>query len=113
MLRLYLALPWTIEREDAHDDGDYVVLSVRELPGFTVAGRDASEAERRFWPALRQFLQSYIDDGEQPPLPPGSERLMNAVLAAPRVFGITAISPAQRPAAATASLGEVEVVEVA
>jgi predicted RNase H-like HicB family nuclease len=65
----YLRMPWTIERSVHDDDGDYLALHVRELPGFVVAARDEDELERLFWEALPAFLESYLEDGEEPPLP--------------------------------------------
>ena len=65
----YLRLPWTITRTEGTDDGHYIVLEVRELPGFLVAARTESDAERQFWPALEAFLASYTDAGEEPPVP--------------------------------------------
>jgi len=72
----YLRMPWTINRSVHHDDGDYIALHVEELPGFVVAGRTDDEVEHLFWDALPAFLQSYLAEGEQPPLP-------NALLANP------------------------------
>ena len=65
----YLRLPWTVERSVHSDDGEYIQLNVRELPGFVVAARTEAEAEREFWPALTAFLQSYADCDEIPPIP--------------------------------------------
>jgi predicted RNase H-like HicB family nuclease len=67
---LFLAFPWTIVREDDEYDGERSVeLRIEELPGFVVAAETEDEAEAMFWPALRVFLQSYVDDREVPPLP--------------------------------------------
>ena len=67
-LQYYLALEWTIRRAERHDDGDYFALTVKELPGFVVAGT-THEVEAEFWPALALFLSSYIEAGEEPPVP--------------------------------------------
>lgn len=67
----YLQLPWTIELERHTDDGDYIALRVAELPGFIVADRTVEGAEHVFWPALRDFLNSYLEAGETPPTPEG------------------------------------------
>jgi predicted RNase H-like HicB family nuclease len=65
-----LALPWTIQRHDETYEAERSIeLSVKELPGFTVCGDSEDEAEAAFWPALRVFLESYMEDGETPPLP--------------------------------------------
>ena len=85
----YLSLPWTIEREERCDDGHFIVLRIRELPGFVAAGRTDDEVEGLFWPALEAFLSSYVAEGDDPPLPRGSELH-------PRRYGATAAPPAQR-----------------
>ena len=68
-LGLLLSMPWTIERSERHDDGDYFVLRIRELPGFVAASNDPAELEQIFWDALQDHLASYLEDGEMPPLP--------------------------------------------
>jgi hypothetical protein len=72
----YLRMPWTIVRSVHDDDGEYIALHVQELPGFVVAARTDDELERRFWDAFPEFLESYLVDGDEPPLP-------NALLAHP------------------------------
>ena len=67
-LRYYLALPWSIRRSERNDDGNYTVLTVKELPGFVVAGT-IDEVEAEFWPAMEEFLRSYVEAGEEPPVP--------------------------------------------
>lgn len=70
-LRDYLVLPWHVRREQHSDDGWYASLRIDELPGFVVAARTDDELDGMFWPALRSYLLSYLDDGEEPPLPAG------------------------------------------
>ena len=65
----YISLPWTVRRAEHDDDGRYIALTVDELPGFVAAGRTEEEAEAAFWDAFPAFLRSYLDAGEQPPLP--------------------------------------------
>ena len=65
----YIALPWTVRRSEHDDDGHYIALTVDELPGLVAAGRSEEEAEVAFWDALSAFLRSYLEAGEQPPLP--------------------------------------------
>jgi hypothetical protein len=84
-IRYYLSLPWTIERSEHHDDGDYVALRVKELPGFLIASADEGELNAIFWVELEAFLRTYMDDGEEPPVPAGvglKERLQ----VTPRVY---------------------------
>lgn len=74
-LTYYLSLPWTIERREERDsEGVYPVLTVAELPGFLVAARTDDELDEMFWPALETFLKSYIEDGEEPPIPARARR---------------------------------------
>ena len=78
-LDFYLSVPWTVRREEHHDDGDYLALTIDELPGFVVASYSETELEGDFWDALEAFLKSYLDDGEPPPLPEGlAEALFQA-----------------------------------
>lgn len=44
-------------------------LRIAELPDFFVAGRSREEVLAASQPALKAFLQSYLDHGEEPPLP--------------------------------------------
>jgi predicted RNase H-like HicB family nuclease len=70
LVDLFLSLPWTVlASQETYDEETFTELTVEELPGFLVAGESDEEAEEAFWPALRLFLESYIEDGELPPLP--------------------------------------------
>lgn len=68
-LENYLSLPWTIIRGEEEDDGRYLVLRIAELPGFVVAARTEAELFASYRPALEAFLASYLDEGEEPPVP--------------------------------------------
>jgi predicted RNase H-like HicB family nuclease len=50
-------------------DETYFELRVKELPDFVVLGESVEEVLAEVTPALEAFLQSYLDAGEQPPLP--------------------------------------------
>lgn len=76
-LELLLRLPWTVERQVRQDDGEYLVLTIRELEGFVVAGRTDQEVEEAFWPALEEFLESYLETGEEPPVPESAREWMS------------------------------------
>jgi predicted RNase H-like HicB family nuclease len=80
----YLRMPWTVSRSVHDDDGEYVALQIDELPGFVVAARDENELERLFWEALPPFLESYLSEGETPPLP-------NALLSAPPQLDLVSV----------------------
>jgi predicted RNase H-like HicB family nuclease len=88
----YLRMPWTVRRSVHDDDGVYVALHIDELPGFVVASPDEDELERLFWESLPVFLESYLSEGETPPLP-------NALLSAPPQLDLGPIELRyQRPA---------------
>lgn len=87
----YLRMPWTVSRSVHDDDGQYVALHIDELPGFVVAARDEDELERLFWQALPPFLESYLSEGETPPLP-------NALLSAPPQLDLVSMELYRRPA---------------
>ena len=70
-VEFYLNAPWTVKTEKRTDDGHYVAVTIEELPGFVVAAKSQGEIEQVFWPTLTDFLQSYLDDGEEVPLPEG------------------------------------------
>ena len=67
----YLALPWTVRVEHRTDDGEYLALFVDELEGFVVTGRTPEEVNEGYWDGLEFFLQSFLDDGNEIPLPEG------------------------------------------
>lgn len=49
--------------------GPHFEIRIRELPEYFAAGATREEAMVAAVPALRAFLQSYLDNGEQPPMP--------------------------------------------
>lgn len=68
-------LPWTWEGplKVLEDGATHYELRIRELPDFFLAAESESELMRELKPAMRAFLQSYLERGEQPPLPePGT-----------------------------------------
>jgi predicted RNase H-like HicB family nuclease len=64
-------LGWTWEgpRQVTEDGVTHFELTVRELPDFFVAGHTRDEVLTEARPALAAFLQSYVENGESPPLP--------------------------------------------
>jgi predicted RNase H-like HicB family nuclease len=69
-----LQLPWRwrgpSQVQDAGEDPHFE-LQIEELPEFFVAGATREEVLAAARPALRAFLQSYLDRGEEPPMPAG------------------------------------------
>lgn len=96
-VHFFLALPWTIQREEHDDDGRYIVLKVAELPGFVVASDNEAELEEMFWPALRAFLNSYLQRGETPPLPRAARLARVATRRAPRRVWAVTVGRTGRP----------------
>lgn len=68
-IEFYLSLPWTVRRIVREDDGRYYVVAIEELPGFSAVGDTEAEVWSEFPVALRSFLLSYLDYGEEPPMP--------------------------------------------
>jgi predicted RNase H-like HicB family nuclease len=66
-----LRLPWTWNgpREVREEGVTYWVAEINELEGFVVAGETREAVEQDRLEALEEFLQSYVDKGEMPPLP--------------------------------------------
>lgn len=79
-LEFYLAQPWGVRvfTEDYPDGVREWVLEIDELPGFALAGDSQAELFLKYRPSLEFFLQSYLDDGEEPPLPVPPARAVGA-----------------------------------
>jgi predicted RNase H-like HicB family nuclease len=72
-LAYYRSLPWTVRVEEEGEDGEREwVLQVEELPGLAIVGDSQSEVMLKYPAALELFLESYLRDGEEPPLPRAS-----------------------------------------
>lgn len=68
----YLALPWTVHGQWQPEDGGYYLITVGELPGFSVVGDTRAAAEREFPTVLEEYLRACLDSGHTPPLPAAS-----------------------------------------
>jgi len=66
-----VGLPWTWDgpRRVLEGDQAHYELAIKELPDFFVAGTTREDALAEAAPALRAFLQSYLEHDETPPLP--------------------------------------------
>ncbi len=101
-----VGLPWSWEgpREVTEDGDTHFELTVRELPDFFVAAdsRDAVLSEAR--PALAAFLQSYLENGEIPPLPVGDRWHVTLISGnvARSASHLTTVVPVPGPKTATA-----------
>lgn len=71
-LAQYIALPWTIRGRGIRDaDGEpaYYVVSIDELPGFSVVGDTRVEAIAELELGLRVYLEGVLAAGFTPELP--------------------------------------------
>jgi len=64
-------LPWEWQGPKLVDEDGAVHWEIRigELPDFLLAGSSREEVLSELRPALRAYLGSYLERGEQPPLP--------------------------------------------
>jgi predicted RNase H-like HicB family nuclease len=53
-------------------ESGWVVARIREVPGAVSQGRTQDEARENVLDALRELVLSYLDAGEQLPLPRGA-----------------------------------------
>jgi predicted RNase H-like HicB family nuclease len=90
-----LAWSWTGPAEVTEAGSSHFEIRIGELPDFFVAGVTREEALASAGPALRAFLQSYVDHGEEPPLP--SEGSMAWVVRPARMPTQQAIPRVRRP----------------
>lgn len=66
-----VAMRWTWHgpRRVESDGSVHWELTIEELPDFFVAASSYDEVIAELRPALRAFLQSYVERGEAPPFP--------------------------------------------
>lgn len=73
-----VAFPWAWQgpgrtpQRDAHGN-EWFEIRIVELPDFYVAAPTADQVIAEAGPALEAFLDSYLQEGEQPPLPASVE----------------------------------------
>jgi len=70
-LEQVVSLPWKwLGPTRVEGEGDvHWELRIAELPDFLLAGENHEEVLQQLRPALRAYLRSYLDRGQQPPLP--------------------------------------------
>ena len=66
-----LRMPWSFvgPRRIVEDDSQWWEIRIRELPGFLVAGESRDEVMNDLREGLQSFLASYLDHGDEPPIP--------------------------------------------
>lgn len=65
----YLALPWTVHGRWHAEEGGYYLITIEELPGFSVVGDTRLQAEHEFPAVLEEYLRACLDSGHTPPEP--------------------------------------------
>lgn len=67
----YAALPWTIHgRAERESDGTgYYLVTIDELPGFSVVGETAEDAMSILRQVLEEYLEAAIESGHRISLP--------------------------------------------
>ena len=70
-LNSLLAMGWTyLGPTRVQDEGDaWWEIRIGELPDFFVAGRNRTEVLQELRPALTAFLSSYLEAGDEVPIP--------------------------------------------
>ena len=68
-LNLLNHLPWTIIPAEGQEQG-IVALRLEEIPDFVVAG-DSREIDELFEDAKRAWFESFLDTGDDVPMPEG------------------------------------------
>ena len=68
-----LDLPWSWKgpKEVVEGDSKHYEMRIEELSDFFLAGASHDEVLRELRAALEAYLGSYLERGEQPPLPSG------------------------------------------
>lgn len=67
----YVNLPWTWQFEEDPEEPGTIVATIAELEDFMYAGDSIEECYREGRISLKLILESYLEDGEAIPLPPG------------------------------------------
>src|SRR5689334_1461831 len=65
-----LAWTWQGPTKVSDEEGSHFELRIAELPDFLLAAETHGELLAELKPALRSYLQTYVDQGANPPLPP-------------------------------------------
>lgn len=67
----YRALPWTVQGRWVTNEGGYYLITIAELPRFSVVGDTRAEAEAEFPAVLDDYLEACIESGFEPVEPAG------------------------------------------
>ncbi len=94
---LHLSWGWQgpLEVREPNEDPHFEIR-VAELPEFFAAGRTREEALAAAGPALAAFLKSYVEAGEEPPLP--ERREVTWIVKAPAVSAPKKLPEVRDPA---------------
>jgi hypothetical protein len=73
----YVALPWTVHGRGVRDRPDrnlYYLITIDEMPAFSVVADSRLEAEAIFPIVLREFIEATLEIGHVPPVPAEMDR---------------------------------------
>lgn len=68
----YVALPWTLrgrEVREAPGDAPYYLLTIEEMPGFSIVAPTRAEAEGMLLSELREYIEAMFESGRAVPMP--------------------------------------------
>jgi predicted RNase H-like HicB family nuclease len=68
----YESLPWTVHGRAVREgpsEAPYYLVTIEELPGFSVVAPSRTEAERLFPAVLREYLLAAVESGHPLPVP--------------------------------------------
>ncbi len=105
-VQFLLRAPWTVVADPAAEQGK-TVLRVQELPEFLVVGSTGDDLVNEFWLALGSLLESYLEDGQDPPLPAGFRLPWARSSGVYNVISVGAASQAQSVGTAGANVNPV------
>jgi predicted RNase H-like HicB family nuclease len=68
----YVALPWTVrgrEVREAPEDAPYYLLTIEEMPGFSIVAPTRAEAEGMYPAELREYIEAMVESRRAVPIP--------------------------------------------
>jgi len=68
----YVALPWTVHGrgvQESAEEAPYYLVTIEEMPGFSVVAASRSEADALFSVVLREYIEAMLESGRTVPVP--------------------------------------------
>jgi predicted RNase H-like HicB family nuclease len=69
----HVALPWTVHGRavrEAPEDAPYYLVTIEEMPGFSIVATTRAEAEGMYPAELREYIEAMVESGRAVPVPP-------------------------------------------